>query len=98
MTNLAAESGHLQIVQRLAYFSKNPFYLYTKASEHSFSDIITDAKRYKVPYFYYFHSYQKSNFKLIDDNGETYPEVTQGKIPGLLIFQIGDPKDKLLFL
>jgi hypothetical protein len=72
---------------RISYFSGNPYYMHF-GDNWSTKELLEDANRFKVKYYYYFYNGTGGSYELKDALGHPYPEVTQGKIPGLKVFQL----------
>jgi len=84
--NLSFADGS-RILPDIAWFSGNAWYCYT-LSEYSTEEILEDARRYNVRYYFYFYEGTGDDYRLKDRNGTCYPEVTGGRIPGLKVFQL----------
>jgi len=85
--NKASASGMLSSVIRLAYFSDCPFYYYPYAV-WSTGQIIEDAKRYHVKYYFYFYTNPDDGYVLTGKDGVPFPELTGGRIEGLKVFRL----------
>ena len=87
LCNLSFTSTKKQSLQTFTYFSGNSIYMYDE-SIWTTNELLEDAKRYNIPYYYYFYDGLDSDFQLLNENKEPYPEVTNGEIEGLLVFKI----------
>lgn len=86
ISNLSyADAGPFLI--RVAWFSKSPWYCH-RTNDYSDNELLKDAKRYAVPYYFYFYKGTGSDFRLRSPDGYLYPELTGGAIKNLLVFKI----------
>lgn len=72
---------------RISWFSGNPFYMHF-GDKWSTGEIIKEARRLGVKYYYYAYQGSNDEYQLLDASGKPYPEMSAGKIKGLKIFQI----------
>lgn len=86
--NRSYADGAASIV-RLAWFSKNAWYCHT-LNQFSTEEILRDAKRYDVKYYFYFYDGAGWEYQLKDTEGHLLPDLTKGSIPGLKVFRIGN--------
>lgn len=77
--------GHSAL--RLAYWTKSPFYSYG-LEKWTTQDILEDASRYPVKYFFYRYNGSGDDYELHLLNGEKAEELTQGQIKGLKVFAL----------
>jgi len=87
VTNQAIEGTMGHYILRIAYFSECPLYCYGE-NKWTEEDIMKDAKRYGVKYFFYFHNAASGNYQPKDTRGAPLHEMTEGKIAGLKIFEL----------
>lgn len=87
VANIAYENGS-KILPVLTWFSGNPWYCHAR-NLYSTQEILKDAKRYSVKYYFYFYQGTGGDYLLKDSNGKAYPELTNGQIPGLKVFYLG---------
>lgn len=87
VSNLSYDTPERFFILRLTHFSQNPWYchIYNHWSDR---DIVEDAKRYNVPYYFYFYKGTGSDFRLLGADGEAYPEITGNRVPGLKVFKL----------
>ena len=75
----------VQKVARIAYFSGNPYYN-IQNTDFLPQELLQEMRRYKVKYYFYFHSAMDgSNYKLVDEQGKSFPEQD---MQGLTIFTV----------
>lgn len=72
---------------RISWYSNSPFYIHF-GSKWTTDELIAEARKQKVEYYYYFYNGANDDYLLKDANGNSYPEMTSGKIPGLKIFRL----------
>lgn len=82
-----AEAGPSII--KIALFSRNPWYCHT-LSDYSTAELLNDAKRYKVKYYFYFYDGSGDDYILRNTEGKTGNDITNGTIPGLKVYEIGE--------
>lgn len=87
VSNHGYDSEHRFFILRLAHFSRNPWYCHIH-NEYTEEEILVDAQRYKVPYYFYFYKGTGEQYQLKDASGNDFEEVSKGQIPGLKIFRI----------
>lgn len=78
-----------QTMIRVAWFSKNAWYCHT-LNHFSTAMLLQDAGRYGVKYYFYFYDGSGAEYSLKDAAGKELPDLTQGSVPGLKVFLIGD--------
>jgi len=86
VSNLSYANGHEKL-HFIAWFSGDPWYCHT-LNQFSTQQILQDAKRYHVKYYFYFYEGAGDDYQLKDDNGTAYQELTQGVIPGMKVFDL----------
>ncbi len=79
------EYGHF--ILRTAYYSQNPWYSHGE-DKWTNKEILKDAQRYNIDYYFYFHEGATDDYILKDINGNDLPELTNGTIKGLRVFSI----------
>lgn len=84
-TNIPYSSRSQNIV-RLAYFSGNPYYNMPVATTKE--QLLNEMRRYKIPYYFHFYEGTWDDFVLKDEEGRTFPEMTNDKIRGLKVFAV----------
>lgn len=87
VSNKGYHTSSAHFVLRLAYFSDNPWYCHLYET-WSTEDILEDAKRYQIPFYFYFYNGTGEDYELRSSEGLAYPELTEGKIVGLKVFKI----------
>lgn len=87
VSNYGYDSEHRFFILRLAHFSQNAWYCHIY-NDYSESEIIGDAQRYGVPYYFYFYQGTGAQYELKDASGKACEELTKDQIPGLKIFKI----------
>jgi len=87
-TGSAKPGIEIQRMERLAYFSGNQFYSHTK-QEASHQDLLQEMRRYHVNYYFALKSSTDSNF--VDEQGNPFPEITNGGINGLKVYVVNVP-------
>lgn len=84
---VVAETGaEVQGIERVAYFSGNPFYAIPKVNI-SLDELLTEMERYTVKY--YIHFYDKAEgatYRFTDANGREVPEVLRDEAYGIRVF------------
>jgi hypothetical protein len=86
LTNRSYADGAAGTI-RLAWFSQNPWYCHT-LNRYSTAELLRDAARYKVKYYFYFYNGTGDDYVLNDNKGRALPDLTRGKIPGLKVYRI----------
>lgn len=86
VSNLAYENGR-SILPGLTWFSGNPWYCHA-LNQYSTQEILRDAKRYHVKYYFYFYEETGNDYQLKNRNSHAFPELTKGQIPGLKVFYL----------
>ncbi len=77
-----------QRVQRIAYFSNNPYYSIPTPDFLS-SELLKEMRRYHVNYYFYFYQpIDYDGYVLKDEHGMAFPELGAGKFSGLKIFKL----------
>ena len=74
-----------QRMERLAYYSENPLYTLSRPDVTE-KEVLKDMRRYHVNYFFVYEDNIYGNFT--DESGKPFPEITNGRIEGLKIFQV----------
>ncbi len=85
-TNRSYADGVLSLT-RIAWFTQNPWYCHT-LNNFTTSDILADARRYGVKYYFYFYEGSGDDYHLEDKAGKDLPDLTGGSIPGIKVFEI----------
>jgi len=86
VSNLSYIDAYL-LLSDIAWFSGNAWYCH-RLSQYSTGEILQEAERYKVKYYFYFYEGTGDDYQLKNKNGAYYPEVSRGLIPGLKVFQL----------
>lgn len=86
-SNRSYADGAARII-RLAWFSQNAWYCHT-LNKFSTEEILRDAERYQVKYYFYFYDGTGNDYHLKDLDGNYLPDITHGTIKGLKVYQIG---------
>lgn len=91
-TAVAYPAHEAQRLERISYFSGIQLYSIPKqAPEH---EILKDMRRYHVNYYFDHRPYGAKNGSGIvvnrDEQGNVFPELTNGAIPGLRVYQVND--------
>jgi len=91
-TGIAGPGKEAQRIERIAYFSGNPYYS-IPGKGVSQADVLKEMRRYQVKYYFAYTSYpgyrtEAFNPKFIDESGVPFPEVTNGAINGLRVFLV----------
>jgi hypothetical protein len=79
-------SEKTQHIVRLAWFSGSPYYNMPVPAEKS--ALLSDIRRYGIKYYFHFSEWYGEDFRFTDENGQPFPEIAAGKLPGLKVFQI----------
>lgn len=87
-TNLSYADGNAELTQ-IAWFAKCPWYCHT-LNQFTTAEILKDAARYRVKYYFYFYKGTGDDYQLKDGNGNILTDLTRGTIPGLKVFDIGN--------
>lgn len=72
---------------RISWFTGNPYYMYF-GDRYSTEELLEEAKRLQVDYYYYFYDGSSNDYKLLHPDGTPYPEMTGGRIEGLKVFRL----------
>jgi hypothetical protein len=72
---------------RLSYFTGNQFYMHF-GDNWSTQELIHEAEKQNVQYYYYFYQGTNDDYKLKDATGRPFPEVSDGKLEGLKVFKL----------
>lgn len=88
VSNYAYEDAAEYII-RLSWFSQNAWYCHP-LNNYSIEMLIEDAKRYPVKYYFYFYKGTNDDYQYIDEKHTLKPDLTQGKIKGLKVYEIGN--------
>lgn len=86
-SNRSYADGAAHII-RVAWFSQNAWYCHT-LSKFSTEEILRDAERYHVKYYFYFYNGAGNDYQFKDLKGNYLPDITNGTIEGLKVYQIG---------
>lgn len=86
VSNLSYEDGKKPL-HLLAWFTNSPWYCHT-LSRFSTDEILRDAARYPVRYYFYFYRGSGEDYQLKDVDGQPYPERTGGAVQGLKVFEL----------
>ena len=85
--NAASTSPFGHSALRIAYWTQSPFYSYG-LEQWNTKEILEDAKRYNVEYFFYRYQGVGNDYELYLLNGEKAEDVTHGEIDGLKVFRL----------
>ena len=88
-TNYAMDGDMGHYILRVAYFAQCPIYCYGE-NKWTTKEILQDARRYNVDYYFYFYETADSDFQLKGLAGEDLPELTNNSIKGLKIFKLNN--------
>jgi hypothetical protein len=72
---------------RLSWYTGNAFYMHF-GDNYSTKELLQEAHRQKVQYYYYFYQGASDDYQLLNANGKLYPEVSEGKLDGLKVFKL----------
>lgn len=86
VSNLSYASGKGKL-HRIAWFTGSPWYCHT-LDAYTNREILQDAQRYHVKYYFYFYNGTGGDYQLRDGQGNAYPELTNGHIEGLRVFRL----------
>jgi hypothetical protein len=78
-----------QTMIRVAWFSQNAWYCHT-LNHFTTEEILRDAHRYQVKYYFYFYDGTGSDYQLKDAGGKELPELTHNSVPGLKVYRIDE--------
>jgi len=73
---------------KIAWFSGNAWYCHT-LSNYSTAELLKDAKRYNVKYYFYFYEGSGDDHVFRNADGEIVKDITNGVIKGLKVYPIG---------
>lgn len=80
-----SDQGHF--ILRTAHFSGCPWYYYAENKWNN-KELLQEAKRYKVDYYFYFFNGTTDNYVLEDVNGNKIEDITHNQIKGLKVFPL----------
>lgn len=86
-TNQVFMSSYGQSMLRTAYYANNQFYAQLR-DEHTFENLLKDAQKYGVKYYFHYHTYAEATGKLLLPDGTQVQDVLQGKVKGLSVYKI----------
>ncbi|MFA6058799.1 MAG: hypothetical protein WC756_11420 [Taibaiella sp.] len=85
-SNRSYADGAAKII-RLAWFSQNAWYCHT-LNEFSTEEILRDAERYHVKYYFYFYDGTGDDYQLTGPDGQPKTDLTGNSIKGLKVFSL----------
>lgn len=88
VTNLPSPANGQMSLTPFIWFSGNQCY-YHMPDKCNYQEIIQDAKRYHVKYFFYLYKDKNDTFQLPGSGKSYYTEIAPNQIPGLKIFYLG---------
>lgn len=74
-------------LSQLSWFSQCPWYCHT-LNNYSNREILTDAQRYRVKYYFYLYDGAADDYVLTGLDGQPLPDITGGSVAGLKVFQL----------
>lgn len=86
-TSNAAFGAETQSIQRLAYFSGTSYFCMPDINIPD-AEILMEMRRYHINYYFCMLKSASSNTTFLNEQGLPFPDISNGKIPGLKIFQI----------
>ena len=86
VSNRSYADGSISLAQ-LSWFSQNAWYC-MPLNEHSTREVLLEAARYKVDYYFYFYDGTGDDYQLTGPEGTLLPELTHNTIPGLKVFRL----------
>ncbi len=86
VSNRALESSG-GFLHRIAYFSRSPWYCHT-LNQYTNAEILQDALKYKVKYYFYFYDGAGGDYELTDPKGNVLEDITKGRIEGMKVFPL----------
>lgn len=84
--NLSYADASISLAQ-LSWFSQNAWYC-QPLNRYSTRELLEDARRYGVKYYFYFYNGAGEDYRLTGADGQPLPDLTEGSIPGLKVFLI----------
>lgn len=72
---------------QLSWFSQNPWYC-MPLNQYSTLEILEEAARYQVDYYFYFYEGAGNDYRLQAADGTFLPELTHNTIEGLKVFRL----------
>lgn len=86
---VANQFNNYQEQFRISYFAGCPYNMYF-AERFSTSELLQEAVKINVPYYFYFYKGNGEDYQLNNEKGIPYPELTNGTIEGLKVFLISN--------
>lgn len=74
---------------KIALFSQNAWYCHT-LNNYSTAELLKDAKRYNVQYYFYFYEGSGDDYIFRNADGKVVEDITNGAIKGLKVYPIGE--------
>jgi hypothetical protein len=90
ISNKSYADAAQELIQ-LSWFSKNPWYCH-RLNQVTTEQLLEDAQRYPIKYYFYFYEGTGNNYELKNSHEQSFPELTQGAIPGMKVFEIAKKK------
>jgi 4-amino-4-deoxy-L-arabinose transferase-like glycosyltransferase len=87
ISNKAYMSDQGHFILRTAYFSGCPWYYYGENKWNN-RELLLEAKKYDVDYYFYFFNGTTEDYLLEDLNGNKIEDITQNRIKGLKVFPL----------
>jgi len=84
ISNRSYADAFLSLAQ-ISWFAQCPWYCHT-LNNFSTQELLADARRYGVKYYFYFYEGTGDDYQLTGPGGQPLPEVTQGSVKGLKVF------------
>lgn len=84
VSNRSYADAYLSLSQ-LSWFAQCPWYCHT-LNDFSNREILADAQRYKVRYYFYFYDGTADDYILHGTDGKPLPDITNGSVSGLKVF------------
>jgi hypothetical protein len=72
---------------RISWFTGNPYHMYF-GNKWSTQQLVSEAKKQNVKYYFYFYEGTNNDYVLTDEHGKAFTEVAPGKISGVKVFQL----------
>jgi hypothetical protein len=86
VSNRSYADASISLAQ-LSWFSQNAWYC-MPLNNHSTRDVLLEAARYKVDYYFYFYNGTGDDYQLKAPDGTLLPELTNNTIEGLKVFRL----------
>ncbi len=86
VSNLSYADAAAELI-RISWFSKNSWYCHT-LNNFTTAEILKDATRYGVKYYFYFYNGATDDYELKNADGQPLPDLTHGTIKGLKVYQL----------